>query len=106
MGTSLNATNEHRYVPSPNLFLKDFDDREDTPPRLPVVSALKVAFSPPNPTIAFHVSIGLSSTPNISPSSYVGSIHIITETFKQLLAWLDMIQETQENIQHTQQQIV
>lgn len=93
-------------MPSPNLFLKDFDDREDTPPRLLVVSALKVAFSYPNPTIAFHVSTGLSSTPNIGSLSYAGYIHIITETFKQLLARLDMIQETQENIQHTQQQIV
>lgn len=91
MGTSLNATNEHHYVPSPNLFLKDFDDREDTPSRLPVVSALKVAFSSPNPIIAFHVSTRLSSTLNIGPSSYAGYIHIITETFKQLLARLDMI---------------
>lgn len=106
MGASLTTVNEHHYVPPPNLFLEDIGNREDIPPRPPVVSALEVAFSPLNPIIALHISVGFSSTLDIGLSSYDGYVHISTKAFKQLLACLDTIQETQANIQHTQQQLV
>ena len=104
MGTSLTIVNEPHYVPPSNLFLEDFGDREDTPLRPPVVSAPEVVFSSPNPIVAFHVLVRLSFTLNISPSSSTCYIHISIEAFKQLLDQLDMIQETQANIQYTQQQ--
>ena len=40
---SLTTANEHHYVPPSNLFLEDFGDRDDTPPRPLVVSALEEA---------------------------------------------------------------
>ena len=43
MSASLTTTNEHHYVPPSNLFLEDFGDRDDTPPRPLVVSALEEA---------------------------------------------------------------
>lgn len=105
MGVSLTIANEHHYVPPPNLILKDFADREDTPPRPLVVSTLKVVFSSPKPTTTLHVSVGFLSTSDIDSSSSDGYVRILVEAFKQLLARLEMIQETQENVQHTQQQL-
>lgn len=105
MGVSLTIANEHHYVPPPNLILEYFGDTEDTPLRPLVVSTLKVVFSSPNPTPTLHVSVGFFSTLDIYPSSSDGYVRILIEAFKQLLARMEMIQETQENVQHTQQQL-
>ena len=82
MSASLTTANEHHYVPPPNLFLEDFGDREDTPPRPPVVYALEVAFSPPNRVATLDILVGLSSTPDIGSLSFDDYVHISTEAFK------------------------
>ena len=103
---SLTTANEHHYVPPPNLILKDFGDREDTPSRPLIVSTLEVVFTSPNLYAALHILVGLSSILDIGLSSSNGYIHILAEAFKQLLARLDVIQETQANIQLTPQQLI
>lgn len=105
-GASLTTISEHHYVPPPNLILKDFGDRENTPSRPLIVSTLKVVFTSPNPDAALHILVGFSSILDIGLSSSNGYIHISTEAFKKLLAHLDVIQETQANIQLTQQQLI
>ena len=91
---ALTTSNEHHYVPPPNLILKNFGDRENTPPRPPTVSTLEVAFTSPNPDAALHILVNLSSTLDIGPSSSDGYIHISAKAFKKLLACLDIIQDT------------
>ncbi|RVW53752.1 hypothetical protein CK203_068970 [Vitis vinifera] len=103
---SLTIDNEHHYVPPSNLILEDFGDGEDTPPRPPAATTPGVTSTPQNPDTAAHILASLSSTPNIGPSTSDGYVHISAETFNQLLARLDMIQENQANIQLTQRQLV
>ena len=88
----LSTSNEHHYVLSPYLIIKDFSDIKDTSSRPP-----EVAFSSQNPVASFHFSTSFSSTPNIGPLSFASYIHISTKAFKQPLGRLDMIQETQAN---------
>ncbi|KAL6325987.1 hypothetical protein AAG906_038479 [Vitis piasezkii] len=90
---ALTTSNEHHYVPPPNLILKNFGDREDTPPRPPIVSTLEVAFTSPNPNAALHILVSLSSTLDIGPSSSDGYIHISAKAFKKLLQLIQRVDD-------------